>query len=141
MLMKRFSLSVLIVEAIGFLAIIAMSWMDELIDFPHVLGDPISNNRWEEASVETIISLLVAAAVLVGTKLVLDKMKYLEGFLPVCATCKKIRVVEKWVPIEEYISDNAPVVFSHSYCPVCAEAMMTEFKSKFKTQIPVTTEL
>lgn len=50
----------------------------------------------------------------------------LEGILPICSFCKKIRVEETdpedkniWLPIESYISERTEAQFSHSICPDC----------------------
>ncbi len=45
----------------------------------------------------------------------------LEDFLPICASCKKIRDEGgHWHEIESYIRSRANIEFSHSICPVCA---------------------
>lgn len=52
----------------------------------------------------------------------------LEGILPICSHCKKIRVNDaepddqkNWLPIESYISEKTDARFSHSVCPTCME--------------------
>ncbi|MFP4475040.1 MAG: PleD family two-component system response regulator [Desulfatibacillaceae bacterium] len=48
------------------------------------------------------------------------QIRTLEGFLPICAYCKKIRIDEDyWQQIEQYISTRADVHFSHSVCKDC----------------------
>ena len=54
----------------------------------------------------------------------LENVKILSGFLPICASCKKIRDDEGyWQRVEEYISAHSEVVFSHGICPECAEKL------------------
>ena len=43
----------------------------------------------------------------------------LEGILPICASCKRIRDGEDWHPVESYISARSSALFSHGICPVC----------------------
>ena len=51
---------------------------------------------------------------------VIAKVKLLSGFLPICATCKKIRDDKGyWYQIESYIRDHSEAQFSHSICPDC----------------------
>jgi len=51
----------------------------------------------------------------------LAKVKQLSGFLPICASCKKIRDDKGyWSQVEEYIRDHSEVEFSHGICPDCA---------------------
>jgi hypothetical protein len=45
----------------------------------------------------------------------------LEGLLPICSFCKKIRnTSDTWEAIEKYISEHSEAQFSHSLCPDCA---------------------
>jgi DNA-binding response OmpR family regulator len=46
----------------------------------------------------------------------------LEGLLPICAYCKRIRdAVEQWHPIEAYVEARSDAQFSHGYCRECYE--------------------
>lgn len=48
------------------------------------------------------------------------RIKRLEGLLPVCMYCKKIRDEKNhWSNIEEYVTKHAEVKFSHGICPEC----------------------
>ena len=56
------------------------------------------------------------------------KMETLKGYVPICASCKSIRMVDNtWVSIEEYISHRTEVLFSHGICPDCAHKLYPEF--------------
>ncbi|GAB1456543.1 hypothetical protein MASR2M48_18510 [Spirochaetota bacterium] len=47
-------------------------------------------------------------------------IKQLEGILPICSYCKKIRDEKnQWLRLEEYIEDRSAAEFSHSICPEC----------------------
>jgi hypothetical protein len=68
-------------------------------------------------------------------KAALDKVKLLSGFLPICASCKKIRDDRGyWNQIEAYIRDKSEVEFSHSICPDCAKKLYPEFTNKDEKQ-------
>jgi PAS domain S-box-containing protein len=59
----------------------------------------------------------------------LGKVRILSGFLPICASCKKIRDDSGyWQQIEIYIRDNSNAEFSHSICPDCAEKLYEEYE-------------
>ena len=63
----------------------------------------------------------------------LSEVKLLSGFLPICASCKKIRDDKGyWNQIESYIQQHSEAEFSHSICPGCAEKLYPEFTSKQK---------
>jgi hypothetical protein len=46
----------------------------------------------------------------------------LQGMVPICSYCKRIRHAEHaWQSVEEYIAAHVPVQFTHSICPTCYE--------------------
>jgi DNA-binding response OmpR family regulator len=52
------------------------------------------------------------------------EMKILQGLLPICAKCKKIRDEEGiWEQIEIYLQKNSDALFSHSLCPQCSDEL------------------
>ncbi len=62
----------------------------------------------------------------------LSQVKQLSGFLPICASCKKIRDDEGyWNQIEAYLKKHSEVVFSHGLCPDCAQNLYPELDLKF----------
>ncbi len=57
----------------------------------------------------------------------LSEVRVLEGFLPICCQCKRIRDQEGcWQQLEVYISERSNTQFSHGYCPECARKAMEE---------------
>jgi two-component system, response regulator PdtaR len=63
----------------------------------------------------------------------LDHVKILTGLLPICANCKSVRNDKGyWEAVEEYISENTEVHFSHSLCPACIEKLYPDYKPKKK---------
>ena len=57
----------------------------------------------------------------------LDHVKQLQGILPICMYCRKIRSdKESWHGIEQYIEENTSAEFSHSICPECVEKLYPE---------------
>lgn len=50
------------------------------------------------------------------------EIKVLQGMLPICANCKKIRDDEGyWEEVEVYVRDHSEAEFTHSLCPHCME--------------------
>ena len=79
--------------SVAFSGIILASWVNEIYDLPYLLGVAEQTPRnLHEASIETLWALFVLFLVLVSTRALLKKIRYLEGFLPVCSFCKKIRI-------------------------------------------------
>jgi len=51
----------------------------------------------------------------------LDQVKTLEGLLPICCYCKRVRDdTGYWSQIDTYIRKRTKASFSHGYCPECA---------------------
>jgi PAS domain S-box-containing protein len=51
---------------------------------------------------------------------VLERVGRLEGILPICSGCKKIRDEHgHWRQVEEYVAKRTAARFSHSFCPDC----------------------
>ena len=50
----------------------------------------------------------------------LHKVVQLEGLLPICASCRRVRDDGGyWGHVEEYFGSRAPVEFTHAICPEC----------------------
>jgi len=57
----------------------------------------------------------------------LARVKRLEGMIPICAWCKKIRNDQNfWQQVEEYLGERGDVRFSHGICPQCFAAHAAE---------------
>jgi DNA-binding response OmpR family regulator len=53
----------------------------------------------------------------------------LQGLLPICAYCKKIRNEQNyWQQVEGYIADNSDATFTHGICPDCEEKVREEIR-------------
>lgn len=67
-------------------------------------------------------------------QIALKQINTLQGILPICVSCKKIRTENmeandpnSWVTMEEYISSRTDTEFSHGICPVCAAKLYPEY--------------
>jgi len=61
----------------------------------------------------------------------LNEIKTLQGIIPICANCKKIRDEEGyWHQVENYVSTHSKAVFSHSLCSECVEKLYPDLKRK-----------
>ncbi len=63
----------------------------------------------------------------------LKEIRKLRGFLPICASCKKIRDDKGyWTQLETYISSHSEAEFSHGICPDCASKLYPDLFPKGK---------
>lgn len=53
-------------------------------------------------------------------EIAIDRVKQLQGLLPICAYCKSIRDDKNyWHDVEAYIADHTDATLSHGICPAC----------------------
>jgi len=53
----------------------------------------------------------------------LSKIQTLEGILPICSYCKRIRNDrEYWEQVESYLSEHIGATFTHGICPECYDS-------------------
>jgi len=86
-------------------------------------GEPSST-----AIIRTICYAIERQRLTTELKMALDHIKQLQGMLPICSVCKKIRDDRGyWNQIESYISEHSEVKFSHGLCPVCAKKFYPDY--------------
>ena len=74
---------------------------------------------WAKQEREQLISKLQTA---------LAEIKTLQGIVPICSNCKKIRNDDGyWEMVEKYIAARSGARFSHGICPDCAHKLYPEF--------------
>lgn len=59
----------------------------------------------------------------------LARIKTLEGMLPICSHCKRIRDEwGRWHEVSSFIQDRSLAEFTHGICPDCLEKYYPEFR-------------
>jgi len=85
-----------------------------------LIGD-ITKRKLNEEEREQLINDLQTA---------LHDIKRLQGLLPICSHCKKIRDDKGyWNRLEEYFTDHSDVQFTHGICPDCRDKLLAEMGS------------
>lgn len=91
---------------------------EELVEVNRNLRIEVEERRKTETENKDLIHRLQEA---------LSKVKTLSGFLPICASCKKIRDDKGyWNQIEIYIQEHSEAEFSHGLCPDCVKKLYPE---------------
>jgi hypothetical protein len=106
---------ILWIESVGFLYLIALSWLDEY------------HSTWRESAVESAAVIVVWAVVFYFTRRLILHLYYLEGFMRVCSWCKNIEHNGSWMPLEKYFEAGFKSPTTHGMCPECAEKMRLQF--------------
>jgi phosphoserine phosphatase RsbU/P len=58
-------------------------------------------------------------------ELALSRVRQLQGLLPICSYCKRVRDDKNyWSQVEHYVVEQLDVRFSHGICPSCLEAVL-----------------
>jgi len=80
------------------------------------------------AGIALVVCFAGTFLVINGKRLRLDleaahaQVRQLEGILPICMYCKKIRDDQNsWLKLERYLTDHSNAQFSHGICPECAQ--------------------
>ena len=100
--------------------------------FTSILDAPWS---FTEAAINAAIRMTVLGAfavlvdrIAVQAKALSERVEILEGMLPICALCKRIRDDgEKWQPVEQYFLTQSKDHISHEVCPDCARRVGETF--------------
>ncbi len=65
----------------------------------------------------------------------LSTITQLQGMLPICSNCHKIRDDDGyWHRVEEYIEKHSDVTFTHSLCPECLNKLYPEYAAKINAK-------
>lgn len=117
--------AIIVYEILGFGVILIFLWVDEIFDLPHYLfGSMKTPVNTVESLFESVMILIISIFCVGVTIHLLAKIKLLEGLLPICSSCKKIRDShDHWQQIESYIEKHSNASFSHSICQDCIEKL------------------
>jgi hypothetical protein len=76
----------------------------------------ITDRKQAEHERELLVGKLQAA---------LAEVRTLQGFLPICSYCKRIRDDENyWQAVDAYLAKHTNAQFSHGICPSCYHAVV-----------------
>ena len=71
----------------------------------------------------------------VELELALSRVKQLQGLLPICSYCKKVRDDQNyWQQVDSYISKHSEIAFSHGICPDCYERLVEPQMQKLEAR-------
>ena len=118
---RSFSRWLIVVEAMFIVLSISVIWMDEFVDLPHVIFNaPSTPANYPEAILESVLLVIGGSGLILLTRVLLRRIHTLEGILPICSFCKKIRVGDQWKAVESVVAPRTDADFSHTICPDCA---------------------
>ncbi|MBI3851604.1 MAG: hypothetical protein HY298_15200 [Verrucomicrobia bacterium] len=110
----------LMYQNIGFLVIIVLGFLDELLKLPSLIfQDYPFVWKFGNATLGMLLVLAVWFLVNASTRRILDRILYLEKFMRVCAWCHHIDYKGQWMPLEEFMQQGFDTPTTHGICPKC----------------------
>lgn len=121
---------VLLVQSIGFISIIALSWLNELLDLPSLIfqNQPYISD-FRKSALEMLLVLGVWLLVVGSTRRILRRIRDLEAFLKVCAWCRRIDYKGRWMPLEEFMEQGFDTPTTHGICNECLRKQKEAYES------------
>jgi hypothetical protein len=107
-------------QALGFLTIIFISWLVEFTGLRAlVFGTHPYLADYRESAFEMLFVLVVWLFVANSTRRILRHIRYLQGFMRVCAWCRHIHYKGDWIRLEEFMQQGFDTPTTHGICPGC----------------------
>ena len=111
---------ILLYQAVGFLALILISWLAEVTNLRAlVLGEHPYISDFSESALEMLFVLAVWLFVANSTRRLLGHVRYLQGFMRVCAWCRHIHHKGEWIRLEQFMQEGFDTPTTHGICPEC----------------------
>ena len=113
---------IIIYQNLGFLGIMVISYLDELIKLPSLIfsDDPFAF-VFRRSTLDMLIVLAVWLLVSASTRRILERVRYLEKFMRVCAWCRKIDYKGEWMRLEDFMAQGFDTPTTHGICPECSK--------------------
>jgi hypothetical protein len=95
----------------------------------HLMRDVFDEFRLARERAET--EACAKEAVADELRQAMARIKFLSGYLPICAHCKAIRDdTGQWQRLEDYVTSHTDAEFTHGMCPDCAAEFYPELMGK-----------
>jgi hypothetical protein len=118
----------LVLEALAFIFVALLIWVNEYLDLPHLLLDaPATPWRPLQVAIESGFVLLLGAAVTAVSWLTFHRLAYLESLLILCAGCQRVGDEGRWLPFEHFVRSRDRMETTHGMCPDCQTTFGRQF--------------
>ena len=111
---------IVLYQNLGFLGIIVLFFLDDLIKLPSLIfSDHPFAFVFRRTTLEMLLVLGVWFVVSASTRRILERVHYLEKFMRVCAWCRRINYQGEWMRLEEFMQQGFDTPTSHGICTEC----------------------
>ncbi len=113
---------IVLYQNLGFLGIIALCYLDDLIKLPSLIfSDHPFAFVYRRSTLEMLLVLGVWFLVSMSTRRILERVRYLEKFMRVCAWCRRINYHDEWMRLEEFMQQGFDTPTTHGICAECLQ--------------------
>jgi len=111
---------IVLYQNLGFLVILAISYLDDLLKLPTLIfSEHPFAFVYRQSTLDILLVLAVWFLVSTSTRRILDRIRYLEKFMRVCAWCRRINFKGEWMPLEEFMRQGFDTPTTHGICTEC----------------------
>ncbi len=112
--------NIVLYQNLGFLSIMVICYLDELIQLPSLIfSDHPFAFVYRRSTLDMLMVLAVWFLVSASTHRILERVRYLEKFMRVCAWCRKIDYKGEWMRLEDFMLEGFDTPTTHGICPEC----------------------
>jgi len=113
---------IVLYQNLGFLCILALSYLDDVLKLPTLIfSEHPFALMYRRSTLDILLVLAVWFVVSASTRRVLERIRYLERFMRVCAWCRRINFKGEWMPLEEFMRQGFDTPTTHGICTTCLE--------------------
>ncbi len=107
-------------QSFGFLTIMGLGWLDELVGLGSlILGHNDYIFRFRQSALEMLLVLAVWLLVAGATRRLCARLRHVESFMRVCAWCRRIDYGNRWMKLEDFLRHGFDTPTSHGICDEC----------------------
>ena len=111
---------IVLYQNLGFLAILAICYLDDLLKLPAgIFSEHPLAFVFSRSMLDIVLVLAVWFLVSRSTGRILDRISYLERFMRVCAWCRRINFKGEWMPLEQFMRQGFDTPTTHGICTEC----------------------
>ncbi len=121
MIIRKSGSWVLWYECVGFGLLLLLSCLNQMGKLSWFFGGEAHSINLRDTAVQAFLILAIWGVVFYLTRRLVTHLHYLEGFLRVCAWCRKVGHNEGWMRLEDYFSKGFQISTTHGVCPDCLQ--------------------
>lgn len=117
-------------QFLTFIMLLLMIWLNEFRDMQSFFFKTKTEGVNIFRGCILTAGVFLTAVVAIGNTYIQQK-RVLRALISVCAKCHRVQIRKNvWSRMEDYISDQSLLTFTHGLCPICMAEMMQEIEAR-----------